>query len=263
VLLNNKSLNPTQGRTVSFAPRHSKIENPMKSIYFKSVLVIAFLALFANNTFAQKGGLPLVPLYLEHYNQRTEKLESKMWNNERHIRIESIVDGKTEVMIYRSDSARAYMVDDAKKTLTVFPAKQLVKTFDVKSTDEFIGKETVEGLECEHYRTKITETLPNGQVRASFRDSWWYEPYKTEIKSKEEGLDVMISRNIRVGAQPASLFELPKGYKVVNMQEQLNDINKLLESMQKPQNPQGGKTPQDANQQMQDALKMLEGLNKK
>ena len=47
----------------------------MEKVNLKTVSVTAFLALFAGNTFAQKGGLPLVPLYLEHYNQRTGALE--------------------------------------------------------------------------------------------------------------------------------------------------------------------------------------------
>jgi len=230
----------------------------MERVNFKTVSVIVFLALFVSNTFAQKGGLPLVPLYLEHYNQRTGTLESKMWNNERHIRIESVVDGKTEVMIYRSDSTKAYMVDDAKKTLTIFPAANLIKNFDIKNSDEFIGKETVEGFECEHYRTKITETLPNGQIRSSFRDSWWYEPYKTEIMSKDEGLDVVVSRNIKLGAQPASLFELPKDYRVVNLGNMMDNLNNMMEQMQNLQIQPGANPTQE--QQMQDMLKLLEGI---
>ena len=228
----------------------------MKRVNLKTVLVISFVAIFVGNIFAQRGGLPLVPLYLEHYNQRTGNLESKMWNNEKHIRVESIVDGKTQVMIYRSDSTKAYMVDDVKKTLTIFPAEKLIKTFDIKNTDEFIGKETIEGFECEHYRTKITETSPNGQISVSYRDSWWYVPYKMEIMSKEEGLDAVVSRNIKLGAQPSSLFELPKDYKIIDLNTKMKDVTKMLEGMQNNQN----KTQE---QKMEDMMKMLEGLNKK
>jgi hypothetical protein len=86
--------------------------------------------------------------------------------------------------------------------------------------------------------------------------------------SRDEGLDAQVSRNIKLGAQPASLFELPKGYKVVNLGAGLNDINKMMEQMQNQKGANdASKKTQDANkteqQKMQEALKMLEGQNKK
>jgi len=232
----------------------------MKRINFKTVSVIAFLALFAGSAFAQTGGLSLVPKYVEMYNLRTNRLESKMWNNENHLRIESVTDGITSVMICRSDSMKAYKVDDAKKTLTAFPLEQLGQMFSIKSTNEFVGKETVEGFECEHYRTKTVQTAPNGSTTTTWRDSWWYAPYTMEIKCKEEGLDAQVSRNIKLGAQPASLFELPKDYRVVNLGNMMDDLNNMMEQMKTLQNQQGAN---DADEQKaQDLLKMLEGLNK-
>jgi hypothetical protein len=233
--------------------------------------------MFSGSAFAQRGGLPLVPKYSEGYNKRTGKLVEKTWNNEKHIRSELYDENnKTQIMILRSDSAKAYMVDPEKKTIMEFPTKQilsLAKTLgetDRNNKDEFIGKETIEGYECEHYITTIT-TISNGQTTITRRDSWWYQPYKMEIMSKQEALDAIVHRNIKLGAQPADLFELPKDYSMIDVNARMNNINNMFEQMKTLQNKQGtnnaDKKAQDANktqdQKMQDAMQMLKGLNKK
>jgi hypothetical protein len=203
-----------------------------------AIIAIAIcLAATMNSAFAQRGGLPLVPKYSEGYNKRTGKLEEKTWNNEKHIRSELFDENnKTQIMIFRSDSAKAYIVDPEKKTIMEFPTKQILsfaKTLgetDRSHKDEFIGKETIEGYECEHYVTTIT-TISNGQTSVTRRDSWWYAPYKMEIMSKEEALDAIVHRNIKLGAQPAELFDLPKDYKMINVNAEMKQMQNMLEQM--------------------------------
>ena len=215
----------------------------MTKIDFKTGLIIAFLAIFAGSTstFAQKGGLPLVPKYAEDYNKKTGELVGKTWTNEKHIRGElKLESGKTQIIIFRSDSAKAYMVDPEKKTIMEFPTEQVLSISKMlgetsrSSRDEFIGKETVEGYECEHYRTFLT-IVKNGQTVTTVRESWWYPPYKMEIMSKEEGLDAVVSRNIKLGAQPAELFELPKDYKFINVNAEMNKVQDMMQNMQQMQ----------------------------
>ena len=77
--------------------------------------------------------------------------------------------------------------------------------------DEFIGRENVEGYDYEHYVTTMTTVNKNGQVSTTRRNSWWYEPYKTEIMSKEEGLDATIDRTILNSAHnPTTSLTCPK-----------------------------------------------------
>jgi hypothetical protein len=224
---------------------------PKGSTLIKTGLVLALLTILPGSIFARKGGLSLVPLYAEEYNRRTDKMTGKVWYSENNYRQESLVEGNT-VIIYRSDSAKVYMIHHPqKKTITVISmsqlpglAKNLTGAKDVTTADELIGRENIEGYECEHHRTTNTMVDQNGKTGRYYRDSWWYEPYKLEIMSKEEGLDAVVVRNIKLGQQPASLFELPKDYKM----EAMPDVQKQMQDMQ---------------QKMQDALKMLEGLNKK
>jgi hypothetical protein len=143
------------------------------------------------------------------------------------------------------------MLDPQQKTGTVISlaklpglAKNLTGAKDVTSKDEHIGKENIEGYECEHIRTQTTVVDQNGQNSYYYRESWWYEPYKLEIMSKEEALDAQILRNIKLGQQPASLFEIPKDYKI----EDMPDLQKKMQDMQ------------DKMQQMQDFLK--QGMGK-
>jgi hypothetical protein len=213
----------------------------MTKVNFKTVLVIALIVIVSGNIYAQRGGLPLVPKYWEDYNTRTKELVAKMWSNEKHLRGELFhSNGTKSIMIFRSDSAKAYMIDPEKKTIMEFPTAQIKSFAQVlgetsrTSKEEFIGKETVESYECEHYRTALT-TVTNGKTVTTYRDGWWYQPYKMEIKSKEEALDAVVSRNIKLGAQPASLFELPKDYKMINVNAEMDKVKNQMEQLKNMQ----------------------------
>jgi outer membrane lipoprotein-sorting protein len=213
----------------------------MKRIDVKTGLFLALLTVLSGSAFAQKSGLTLVPLYAEEYNRKTDKMTGKVWHSENNYRHESLVEGNT-VIIYRSDSAKLYMIHPQKKTVTVISmsqlpglAKNLTGAKDVTTNDEFIGKENIEGYECNHLRTTNTIVDQNGKTSRYYRESWWYEPYKMEIMSKEEGLDHVVVRNIKPGAQSASLFELPKDYKMEampDMQKQMQKKKKKMQEMQ-------------------------------
>jgi hypothetical protein len=100
---------------------------------------------------------------------------------------------------------------------------------------EKLGSETVNGYLTEKF--KITST---GSVQG--------KPYtRTEYVWKAEEFDcphprmqdaegvVMEMRNIKVGPQAASLFEIPAGYMVMDMSRQMEGMSRQMKEMMNPQ----------------------------
>jgi hypothetical protein len=71
-----------------------------------------------------------------------------------------------------------------------------------------IGIETLAGRSVEKWSTRTTR--PDGQVNEATQ---WYDPeLRVAIREEFPGGFVRELRNIQVGTQPASLFEVPAGY---------------------------------------------------
>jgi hypothetical protein len=71
-----------------------------------------------------------------------------------------------------------------------------------------IGVETLGGRSVEKWSTRTTR--PDGQVSEAMQ---WYDPeLRVAIREEFPGGFVRELRNIQVGAQPATLFEVPAGY---------------------------------------------------
>jgi hypothetical protein len=86
---------------------------------------------------------------------------------------------------------------------------------------EFLGMENIGGYDCHHYR----HTSSDG----SNKETWVYEPRGITMQRIEGGTTFYLA-NIRDGAQPASLFELPSDYKPRSVD--VGGTNALLDMMQ-------------------------------
>ena len=191
----------------------------MKRISFITLLLLAAVVVKAQ-----------VPAhYAEEYEKETGKLRGKVWfADDGSFRQETPGEnGKTSVIIVRRDSMAAYHLNTANKTymkldiasitdglgggkLTGIEDMETAKT-NIKST--FRGKETVEGVECDHYFHQRTDALKGGGTASADYDEW--VPADKIWRQRSDELRpgrYLVQRNIRIGAQPASMFEIPRDY---------------------------------------------------
>ena len=73
---------------------------------------------------------------------------------------------------------------------------------------EKVGSEQVLGYLCTKYKLMIQAPRPGRPLTAYI---WWADSLGTGLKSEVMGI-VSEYRNLRIGPQPGSLFELPPGY---------------------------------------------------
>jgi hypothetical protein len=187
----------------------------------KRFVCTAFFLAIAATAFAQ-----LTPHYAEIYNKSTGKLKCKQWVSGMNARIESTDEktGSTMIMILRAAERKVlvingngtYMELDLDKFQDRSVAASAQETKD-RFKKELINKEEVEGRMCEHY--KMTDAKPDQTAGQVGQWEEWFSP-ELGVVVQTYDWDVLtdrmvyeVRRNIKVGEQPASLFEVPKGYK--------------------------------------------------
>lgn len=134
------------------------------------------------------------------------------------IRIDASARGQKMTTITRLDKKVFWMVDPAKKQYMEIPitrAELADPASDAvllqRCTKKNLGKEKVGGFECE----KALYTDKGGQ---GVKITRWFSkklnwPMKTQISTSDGKTMVQETRNVKMGKQAASLFEIPKGYK--------------------------------------------------
>ncbi len=234
--------------------------------------------------------------YGEIYEKETGKPRGKEWfSSDGNGRMEYPNDnGTTSIAIVRRDSMAAYILNPANKTYMRLDLAAItdglgggklsgIKSFETESSNverTFRGKEVVEGVECDHNFVQRTDALKGGGSQSANWDEW-INPADKIWRQRSDDIrpgSYLVKRNIRVGAQPASLFEVPRDYKGSGLpgggllemlgggsQDKGNatdDLGKKVEAFQDMRNRMnesqndGNKTDQ---QKMIDALKMLGG----
>ena len=125
------------------------------------------------------------------------------------------------IIILRQDKKVMWMLDPATKTYVELPMREKVdfaklgedarlKKMAVKKP---MGREKVNGVLCDKFQLVYKDKRMGTSTHWVSNDLQW--PIKTESKGPNTML--MECKNIKVGAQPMSLFELPKGYKKTKM----------------------------------------------
>lgn len=104
------------------------------------------------------------------------------------------------------DQKALYWIDADRNMLV----KQVLP--DGTSTElRLLGKETINGRETEKW--EMTATNPQGQT---MRSTQWYDPeLKIAIREEMPGGYMRELKNISIGAQPDTLFEIPAGYTLI------------------------------------------------
>jgi hypothetical protein len=272
----------------------------MKRFNFKTIAIPAMFALTAISAQAQS-------YYAEQYIKKSGKLNSKIWVSHEKgdasykMRSETFEVGfglkndENSYIVIRVDSAKMFTLYPDTKTYTYWDLSAVMKDGkltslinsnagrgimkDSRVDKKLLGTEVIEGYECQHYRYAITTTLANGATETGYREAWVYEPLKIEMQW-EDGGEVFVIRNLKQGAQPESLFEIPKDYKgesafdmgkaggLMDMmggssksesQQKMQEVKDALNSGKKSKKDDKGKS----DEQIQDLMKLIEGTKKK
>ena len=145
-----------------------------------------------------------------------ETITSHMATDNGKMRNETEVHGMNATVIMRPDQNKTYMVMDAQKmvmTLPYNPGKMkrynpLASPEDIKI--ELVGPDTVDGTAG----TKYKMTNKDGKVFFMWLDAAKQVPIKMVA---EDGSVTIVWKNVVMGPQNPSLFEVPAGYAVIAM----------------------------------------------
>lgn len=249
----------------------------------KLILLIVFAALNGVVAWGQK------PFYGEWCIKSSGKLEYKVWDNGKVMRMESPdKNGNMFVqLIFGKDSFCILMPKD--KTYAIFTGEGMRgktrKMFGVELEDvsisykkKFIKQETISGILCNHYQTSqedLSRNVDTGTLHkgSQLDDTWEAEGFRHYIQHYGADITMRILKNIVVGPQPAHLFAIPKGYKRgISMDKMMDDMHNMMkgkidkanEGVKEIQDLQDGKksSNQKANDMME-GFKALEELLKK
>lgn len=152
-----------------------------------------------------------------------------------------VVDGENkmrmeamgQIIIVRRDKGKMWMLNEADKSAMEMPVnEQMIKEaskakFD-KSKLKAVGKETVEGYLCDKY--VATD-------KGATTTTWVARKLGLPVKI-ESGNTVVLFKNINVGKQSASLFELDPGYKVIKMPDMPAMPDNMPKNVPMPKMPQ-------------------------
>ncbi len=211
------------------------------------------------------------------YVKSSGKLHSKVWHSPGFSRMESYMDDDSGgmIMIFDHKEMKATVIDPVQKTCFVMTDIDEISTnrllgYDLEVSEShsklFLGVEDVEGKECMHYEVKNISTLKTGAEQVYIHNYWVYEPLKTgsyngAVQEDDPMYGMLVMRNISMGALPASLFEIPAGYKTMALPAE--GLLELITGKPKAQNNQEiDNTMESLGAQMQDLQKKLEDVKK-
>lgn len=169
------------------------------------------------------------PMYWETFDERTGRLINKVWTDANgNQRIENVAT---------PDEFTINRIDVRTRAITMNRCNSRTKTYtsitinpDVEGAgmvETLIGQEMVEGRMCNHYRITWTG---KSEVREEWRDP---ALHNLPIRSRDGNNPPTVTRNIRQGAQPAHLFEIPRDYtgQSVNLPTAPTTQQQLLEQL--------------------------------
>ena len=148
-----------------------------------------------------------------------KRMESKMYFGKGKWRFESSAFGQKNITIVRKDNNTVWVVMPQQKMYMEqkLDPKQLVSlsgSVPGEIKREKLGSENINGVSCDKY--KITYRPQEKAPEASLYQ--WLS--KDQLPMKSEALDGSWTtelKNVKLGQQPDSLFELPAGYKLFKL----------------------------------------------
>jgi hypothetical protein len=201
--------------------RYSRGEIPVTKRTYAAILALLLLGLPA----VAQLTLPQFSADLQMTGRGGQEMTGKMYFGGQHMRMDMDMRGHQSIMITDVAKKTSYMLMPQQKMYMEFnaqmagrrgPDTQDMKPMDINNpcanqegvTCKKVGTETVNGRSCD----KWVFTGKNGETRTAWIDQKLHFPVKMESESTTWEM-----KNIKEGAQPASLFEIPSDYQKMDM----------------------------------------------
>jgi len=175
------------------------------------------------DTASQPAAIPTAELTADLITTRAgQEAAVKLSMKGNKSRMEATKAGTTQIQIYRGDKSVAWDLDPAKKTYVEMPmpdakpflSGELGKSMAALGERKLVGKETVNGYECDRYdfiyKDKSLGTMTQ----------WISTKLGIQIKMEHKNPTtpgLMELRNIKEGGVPDSVFDIPSGYTKTDM----------------------------------------------
>ncbi|HEX3864392.1 MAG TPA: hypothetical protein VHY35_22130 [Stellaceae bacterium] len=141
--------------------------------------------------------------------------EGKIWTMPGKERHEQTISGFRPVFLLRTDTPLGEIIVPQMKTIVEFPMPAELRLLSSRELKKHpVGDETVNGIATTKYA--IDETVPEGHAQGALWLSHDGIPMKlagsfTKPNGKSSTVRWELT-HVKIGPQPASLFEAPRGY---------------------------------------------------
>lgn len=144
----------------------------------------------------------------------------RICTNGKRLRFEQRMGAAPYITIVCLDKNVAWVLDAKTRTYVEMPLPKGAQSnprsddmFSKNAVKKRLGVETVSGVSCE--KTSYVSKTNSKQTAVRYYSKKLDWPIKTHMTTPQGQSITQELRNIRLAKQPASLFELPKGYKKV------------------------------------------------
>ncbi len=185
---------------------------------FTRFALVSALCIVAFATTAQGAGLPMPTVeYSADRVMETEAgtFEGKVYAAKDKERSETSMQGMTSVMILRRDKQLGYMLMPAQKMYSQMDFAKAQQQSGGQPADQVeiteVGSETIDGQPTTKYKLIMKDGSAGGFMW--FTKDGIMMKMDTVVKNGRDKSRMTITlKNVKIGAQDASLFEVPAGY---------------------------------------------------
>jgi outer membrane lipoprotein-sorting protein len=199
-------------------------DESMRQSIWSTLAACVLLVLAISSAHAWQAGQPFSADTTSTSVRTGEKTMSKIYFSPRKMRMDSTARGHETIMIVDSSTKTSYMLMPQRHMymemradqggVVTRPEQTAPSSFDPKrpcmadATCKQVGTETISGRVCEKW-----ETTTKRGTTTTWVDKKLFYPMKTMTATG----DVMELSNVKEGKPDASLFEVPAGYRKMDM----------------------------------------------
>lgn len=160
------------------------------------------------------------------------KMTGTMWLSGKKLKSEMTMDNNKLISIVDSEAKVAYSYNPAQGTAMKMAYDEKAQTAptpdrltnDIDTTKvNVLETTTYDGVKCRVLLVK--DNTSKAETKLWIREDYGV-PLRVEAIDSDGGKMVMEYKNLKVGAQPASIFQLPAGVKVTDMVEMMKKVPK-------------------------------------
>lgn len=169
----------------------------------------------------------------------TETLVGKRYVDGLKMRMELLKKGKQGVAIIRQDKQVIWTLIPNQKRYLEMPldpekVKEMAGIFAGKTEREELGRKNLRGYKCIKYRIRHQDPVSGKHLTAIV---WLAEELGANIRIEDGDGSLIDLRNIEIGRQPDSLFEVPPGYQRIDFTKMAGGFSHAGDGSQAPHSP--------------------------